>query len=121
MSRYALFLAAVTCALAAVPATAGSQFAGSPTSREMTWILHHQELVRGRLKDGKSAEFRNQYVSRAGGAPIVCGEVNAKNSFGAYAGFERWIGAEPAIGVVLESDFATGEFAPVWAKYCAQR
>ncbi len=39
--------------------------------------------VRTLLKDGNSAEFRNQQK--------MCGEVNSKNSFGAYTGFTKYI------------------------------
>lgn len=45
--------------------------------------LQAQNIVRGTLKDGDSAKFRNQWE--------LCGEVNAKNSFGAYTGFQRYI------------------------------
>lgn len=42
-----------------------------------------QKLVKDKLKDGETAKFRNQWE--------LCGEVNAKNSFGAYTGFQRYI------------------------------
>jgi hypothetical protein len=53
-------------------------------------------LVRGwvadTLKDPDSARFRNQ--------KSVCGEVNAKNSYGGYVGFRRFIAVGK--GVMLE-------------------
>jgi len=47
------------------------------------------------LKDPGSAEFRNLYLHniKASGlskSAYVCGEVNAKNSFGAYVGYTRF-------------------------------
>lgn len=45
--------------------------------------LQAQSIVRDNLKDGDSAKFRNQWE--------LCGEVNAKNSFGAYTGYQRYI------------------------------
>lgn len=39
------------------------------------------------LKDPASAEFRN--LRRVG--DFLCGEVNAKNSFGAFAGFSKFV------------------------------
>jgi len=39
--------------------------------------------VRERLKDPDSAHFGRSTVNAAG---IVCGSVNAKNSFGGYSG-----------------------------------
>lgn len=45
--------------------------------------LQAQSIVRDNLKDGDSAKFRNQWE--------LCGEVNAKNSLGAYTGYQRYI------------------------------
>lgn len=42
-----------------------------------------QEAVKYMLKDGESARFRNVVGN--------CGEVNAKNSYGAYDGFSRFV------------------------------
>lgn len=41
-----------------------------------------------RLKDPESAQFRNVRTVHG----IVCGELNAKNSFGGYVGFEPFYG-----------------------------
>lgn len=49
--------------------------------------------VAGNLKDPASAQFRNVKVSKMTDAEdgyvvaVVCGEINGKNGFGAYAGF----------------------------------
>lgn len=43
--------------------------------------------VKTQLFDSDSAKFRNLYISSSG---VVCGEVNAKNRFGAYAGFRMF-------------------------------
>lgn len=40
--------------------------------------------VANRLKDPMSAQFRNVKLTKDGN---VCGEVNGKNSYGAYSGF----------------------------------
>ncbi|HDS0926287.1 TPA: hypothetical protein QDZ23_000902 [Pseudomonas putida] len=43
------------------------------------------------LLDPQSAQFRNLYaVSSGNGHDYVCGEINAKNSYGAYTGFKRF-------------------------------
>jgi len=39
------------------------------------------------LKDPDSAQFRNIVILESG---TVCGEVNAKNSFGGYTGFDKF-------------------------------
>lgn len=46
------------------------------------------------LKDPESAKFRDIgiYKSTTGkGGVSVCGEINAKNSYGAYGGFRRFL------------------------------
>ena len=62
------------------------------------WLAHGGEYefgqygsattaVKAQLFDADSAKFRSLYVSPAG---VVCGEVNAKNRFGAYVGFRMF-------------------------------
>lgn len=47
-----------------------------------------RERVTTTLKDPDSAKFRGEFVGKDG---AVCGFVNAKNSYGGYGGFERYI------------------------------
>ena len=44
------------------------------------------------LKDPASAQTRNERITKAG---ALCGEVNAKNGMGGYAGFKRYISLGP--------------------------
>lgn len=50
------------------------------------------------LKDPESARFRGLYVSAWNDhgvmKPLLCGEVNAKNSYGGYTGFSRFMADE---------------------------
>nr|WP_295111768.1 hypothetical protein [uncultured Caulobacter sp.] len=46
-----------------------------------------KKLVAHDLKDPSSAQFRDVKAS----SQAVCGEVNAKNSYGAYTGFRHFI------------------------------
>lgn len=50
-----------------------------------------EDLVREKLKDPQSAQFSK--VRIVGG--LVCGEVNAKNSYGGYSGRQRFWGGMP--------------------------
>jgi hypothetical protein len=62
------------------------------------------------VKDPSSLQFRNQRGS--------CGEVNSKNSFGAYTGFQRYM-AVPGLAVFeRDSAMAPGEFSKAWNKAC---
>lgn len=47
-----------------------------------------ERVVSFQLKDPDSAKFGPVRVGSVAGSPAVCGWVNAKNSFGAYAGSE---------------------------------
>lgn len=70
-----------------------------------------RDFVSKSLKDPGSAEFRNQ--SR------LCGEVNAKNSFGGYTGFRRFMAANENM-VVFEGDgrMEPEDFNLAWRKSC---
>ncbi|OLS61874.1 hypothetical protein PSEMO_32470 [Pseudomonas putida] len=70
-----------------------------------------REFATGALKDPGSAEFRNQNE--------FCGEVNSKNSFGGYTGFQRFIAASRDL-VVFERDsgLSPAEFAKAWNQVC---
>lgn len=47
---------------------------------------HIEEAVAAELRDPSSAQFRNIME----GTETACGEVNAKNAFGAYTGFRKF-------------------------------
>lgn len=55
------------------------------------------EYVRAGLddqfKDADSARFKNVLIVRWNNEDVVCGYVNAKNSFGGYTGYSKFIGA----------------------------
>jgi len=73
-----------------------------------------EKFVRGVLKDPDSATFRNW------NGP--CGEVNSKNSFGGFTGYQRFIAASEKL-VILENDSGlSGEdFQGIWNKACKYR
>lgn len=50
-----------------------------------------REKVRYVLKDGETAQFRGEQHFKRGDKDVYCGEVNAKNSYGAYGGFSRYV------------------------------
>lgn len=74
------------------------------------------EDVKKRLKDPNSAGFSETKVSRRDGATVVCGYVNANNSFGGKSGRERFIVS--GLAATLESDVEAGGFQPVWDAFC---
>lgn len=76
-----------------------------------------EHAVKARLKDPGSASFSGMFVSWHSGSPVVCGRVNAKNSFGGFAGFTRFVAAGNDTAF-LESDMAAGEMEKAWGKLC---
>ncbi|MFD2755983.1 hypothetical protein [Comamonas terrae] len=70
-----------------------------------------RERLAKQLKDPDSAQFRNQKG--------FCGEVNAKNSFGGYIGFKRFIaGGENLIFMEDDKRLEAGAFQAAWEKFC---
>lgn len=66
-------------------------------------IVNAESTIKLRLKDSDSAVLDplKDAVGYMDGKPvIVCGQVNAKNSFGAYTGDQYWL-ANPINGEVL--------------------
>lgn len=94
--------------------------ASDRASREVQWTLRGQEAVRRMLKDPDSAEFRNvRFHQGKDGVPMTCGEVNSKNSFGGYGGFQRFISAGRDELTYLSEQMDASDFAEVWNRFCA--
>lgn len=83
---------------------------------DQNYILDNQDRLKNRLKDPASAQFRNVFISSISGKRVVCGEVNARNSYGGLTGFERFVAA-PVIQVT-ESGMEAYDFAVTWEKFC---
>jgi hypothetical protein len=79
--------------------------------------LSKQAVIDG-LRDPDSAKFRDvaQFSPTIGGEKrfVYCGEVNAKNGFSGYAGFEPFI-AFPTMAVTPEN---AQDFRSAWNKFC---
>ena len=68
------------------------------------FVEHAKKLASSSFKDPLSVQFREAFVqpkpnavASAWRTPVVCGEINGRNSYGAYTGFRRFI-AEPKSG-----------------------
>lgn len=99
---------------------------GSARAAELTeqqkqaeWIHLGKQLVAAKLKDPDSAEFRGVYFHRGSkGVPVTCGEVNSRNGFGGYTGYQRFISAGEPNLTFVEEQFASGDFGEVWRMFC---
>lgn len=63
-----------------------------------------KEAVAAELRDPQSAQFRNVKICPSG--KIVAGDVNAKNAFGGYAGFEPFFYADGEVAFVSNPKFS---------------
>lgn len=86
------------------------------------WAERGKDSIKNRLKDPDSAQFRNTFFHYGSSlVPVTCGEVNSKNSFGGYAGFQRFISGGSAEVSYLEGDMKNAEeFSKVWLAFCLQ-
>ncbi|WP_420722498.1 hypothetical protein [Hwanghaeella sp. LZ110] len=68
------------------------------------------------LKDPESAQFRNVFITTPTQGTAVCGEVNAKNSYGGFTGFQYFItGGLRGFGTTIEKPSSeTGIYMMEW-------
>ena len=77
-------------------------------------IVAAERAVKGELKDPDAAQFRDvraNYTEEFG--VVACGRVNAKNEFGGYTGFRRFVSSGKS--VILEG---RDNIADAWAGAC---
>lgn len=89
-------------------------------SRQSLWIIKSKEGITAKLKDPDSADFRNVHFYSGSGRPIVCGEVNAKNSFGGYSGFEPFVASGTDLAFLASEMSSPQEMTAVWQKFCVR-
>lgn len=89
-------------------------------TKQGLWIVKSRDAIKSRIRDPGSADFRKVRFYSGGPVPVVCGEVNSKNGFGGYTGFQRFIasGDDPNIAFVA-SDVAVGDsINEAWDQLC---
>lgn len=79
----AFVLAYLSVEAAAAP-TAEDTYRTTSDAQKIAWMDRGMDAVRLKLRDPASAEFRGICFSRTMGAPLTCGQVNAKNAWGGY-------------------------------------
>ena len=83
-------------------------------------MMAAEKAVRAKLSDPETARFRNVVVrEQASGTKAVCGEVNAKNKMGGYAGYEGFISAGSDELTWLASELE--DYRGAWSQICAAR
>lgn len=92
-----------------------------PRSKYFEFINKAKANISADLKDATSVLWRNTFVSDGGSTMLVlCGELNAKNSYGAYIGFRRFFSTnEPALQH-LEDAKTKYVIDKMWVSLCAK-
>lgn len=85
---------------------------------EAAYVQRAQDQLVRDFKDPAAARYRNVTLSNRD-VPTVCGEVNGKNSYGAYVGFKRFYATDTR-GFSAVDDGST-QFEEVWSRVCDRR
>lgn len=115
---------AVLVALAAV-ALATSAYASKLSTTSDT-VVGEQVLAKRKLaallRDPDSAKYRgvHAYQDYVQGRMVIsfCGEINAKNGFGGYTGYERFV-ATMVIAVTADGMASEQDMDNVWNRLCS--
>jgi outer membrane murein-binding lipoprotein Lpp len=72
------------------------------------------------LKDPDSAQFRDVAIVKSKAYTAVCGEINAKNGFGGYVGFQPFYALSDGQVAIATSDdvSAASDFNVLLKTYC---
>ena len=82
-------------------------------------IVVAQRAVRASLKDPDSAQFKDVYFFRGkDNIPMTCGQVNSKNSFGGFSGFQHFVSGGSSELTFLENEVK--DFYKAWNRYCTK-
>ncbi len=87
----------------------------SDENRQEIFIMNAKDYVRSRLKDAKSAQFKNVFYSKASGTHVICGQVNSKNAYGGYGGYKYFVSGSPEL-TFFEDE--VDDFAKIWNELC---
>jgi hypothetical protein len=80
------------------------------------FMTAEEDSLRSALADPDSARFRNEVVSTFRKVPVVCGEINVRNSNNAYVGFRRFVSGS----TIRKMEEAPGsdELSRLWLVFC---
>lgn len=109
--------------LALTLACCGASLAASAGSAR---VEHAKAVILENLRDPESARFRSIYQRSSTQIHNVCGQVNAKNGFGGYVGYRRFIvwsysglpSGSPGTEVSIEGVEEQEAFEAFWKLKC---
>ena len=106
----AILVALTVGVIIGMPKSTTSSPQKSAQIKEIEQQTQSKIALQGYLKDPVTAQIRNHKG--------YCGEVNSKNSFGAYTGFKRFI-ATPSLIFVENDNIKSDEFQKTWMAVCS--
>lgn len=77
-----------------------------------------QRAIQQTMKDPTSAEFSNGFGRMKHGQRVACGDVDGKNSFGAFAGRQHWLVIVDQNVAMVRGPDNLRTFVPLWNKNC---
>lgn len=84
------------------------------------FVAQAKNALTADFKDPATAQYRNMFIS-GGTMPVLCGEVNAKNSYGAYVGFRRFYATGKPMLNSVEKASADYVFENMWPSMCGEK
>lgn len=85
------------------------------------FVAYAKERISARLKDPSAAQFRNLFLADKE-SPTLCGEINGKNSYGAYIGFTRFYFMTDDYGLHdIEPARGDSVFSGMWQSMCGKK
>lgn len=76
---------------------------------EQAFVANSLNTLANKMKDPSSVQFRNERVVEYNNGHLVCGEYNAKNSYGAYVGFSPFAASPKGAVTYYHSKFPSIE------------
>lgn len=108
--------------IAAIVALSALAFSctASAAGGDAAFVAAAKVVVTQGLKDPESAKFKGLGIYKStSGLNYLCGEMNAKNSYGAYTGYVRFASAVEGLKVI---DSPNSEMMDLlWPKWCATK
>lgn len=84
------------------------------------FVARAKVAIAATMKDPASAQFQSLFVSGSA-LPVLCGEINGKNSYGGFVGFRRFYSTgKPPLGDI-ENPKESYVFDKMWPSMCGEK
>lgn len=77
----------------------------SAKNNESAFAKEAMTVIKNQMKDPDSAQFRNlREIKNTANLAVVCGEINAKNSYGGYVGYTPFSYSKEGVGIISNNN-----------------